>query len=373
MVSRPALERRLDRLPPGGVAVITAPAGSGKSVLVRQWVTHQPTRSVVWLQLDARHDDAVVLLRELFVAVEELGSVPADDLLDLLPVGGARLGAELVEAMIGSLEDIEQDLVVVLEDLHRITNPALVGDIGVVAQRLPPRVRLVVTSRWDPPWAVHGLRVGGRFVELRGADLAFGPVEGRALLTGVSGRDLSPDQVATLVHRTDGWAAGLQLAGISLQDADDVDELVASVSGSDRMIAEYLLEEVVDQQDPAVSQFLLQTSILEWLTPDLCDAVTGERSARDRLEELTRRSLFLITVDEAGERYRYHHLFSDLLRYRLRRDTPEQVNDLHASGGPMAARPRQPQRGGHAPLGVRRPRPGVPRHIDRRPRVVRTR
>ena len=144
----------------------------------------------------------------------------------------------------------------------------------------------------------------------------------------MSGQSLSADQVARLVDRTDGWAAGLQLAGISLQDADDLDRVIDTVTGTDRSIGEYLLEEVVDQQDPAVCRFLLHTAILEWFTPELCEAVSGEISARTMIEELERRSLFLVRLD-GEERYRYHHLFADLLRYRLRRDEPEQVGDLH--------------------------------------------
>lgn len=330
-VRRPTLERRLDRLAPAGIATVIAPAGSGKSVLVRQWASHQGPDRVVWMQLDARHDDAVVLLRELLGQLDEHASESLVGLLELLPVGGARLGPEVVEALLGSLEKLDHDVVLVLEDLHRIANPAVVEDLGALALRLPPRVRLVVTSRWDPPWSLHGLRMDGRLVELRGADLAFGPVEGHALLTLVSGREFSDEQAATLVARTDGWAAGLQLAAISLQDAVDVDQVVASVAGTDRAIAEYLIEEVVDQQDPIIGRFLLRTSILEWFTPELCDAVTGEGPARDRLEELDRRSLFLIPLDPATERYRYHHLFADLLRYRLRRDNAELVSGLHAS------------------------------------------
>ena len=183
---------------------------------------------------------------------------------------------------------------------------------------------MIVTSRWDPPWVLTPMRMDGRLVELRGQDLAFDVPNGQEMLNAVSGQSLSTDQVARLVDRTDGWAAGLQLAGISLQDADDPDRVIDTVTGSDRSIGEYLLEEVVDQQDPAVCRFLLRTAILEWFTPELCEAVSGESSARTMIEELERRSLFLVRLD-GEERYRYHHLFADLLRYRLRRDEPAQV------------------------------------------------
>lgn len=329
-VRRPRLERRLDRIPPGGLAVVAAPAGSGKSLLVRQWAGHRRPSGVVWMQLAAHHDDAVVLVSDLLAAMEEHAPAAPIGLRGLLPVGGARLGSELVDALIEALAQLDHEVVLVLEDLHLIANAAILEDLGDLVARLPPGVRAVATSRWDPPWTLHRMRVGGRLVELRAADLAFGLVDGHEMLTRVSGRDLSDEQVSMLVERTDGWAAGLQLAAISLQDADDIDLVVSSLAGTDRMIAEYLIEEVLDQQDPTLATFLLETSILDWFTPDLCVAVTGERSARDRLEELERRSLFLSPLDGKGERYRYHHLFADLLRYRLRRDAPELVDVLHA-------------------------------------------
>jgi LuxR family maltose regulon positive regulatory protein len=325
------LERRLDRVPRGGVAVVTAPAGSGKSVLVRQWASRQPRGTVGWLQLDARHDDAAALLRDITATLNTCARSASIDLREHLPVGGARLGLDLIDALVETLGRLDHDIVLVLEDLHRVDNAAVVEDLGVLAAGLPRQVRLVATSRWDLPWGLARLRVGGLLVELRSDDLAFGAGDGHELLTLVSGRALSDEQVALLVDRTDGWAAGLQLAGISLQDTDDIDRQVRSLAGSDRVIAEYLIEEVVDQQDPQLRQFLLRTSILEWFTPELCDTVTGDSSARDHIEELDRRSLFLIPLDPADERYRYHHLFADLLRYRLRRDHPGDLSRLHAA------------------------------------------
>src|SRR5690606_7207283 len=137
-------------------------------------------------------------------------------------------------------------IVLVFEDLHRLTNPAITSDLGTVALSLPPNVRMLVTSRWDPPWALTPLRLDARVVELRGRDLAFDVHAGREMLDVVSGRTLSDAQVVKLVERTAGWAAGLQLAGISLQEASDPDQVIDELTGNDRSIGEYLLEEVVD-------------------------------------------------------------------------------------------------------------------------------
>jgi LuxR family maltose regulon positive regulatory protein len=328
-VDRSSLIRRIDRMPGGGLGVVVAPAGSGKSVLVRQWASQQAPSSIAWLNLDARHDDAVVFLRELVAVLDACAPRSPGDLPKLLPVGGARLGPDLVEALLASFDQLPGEVTIVLEDLHRIGNAAIVEDLGSFVTRLPDQVRLVVTSRWDPPWAIHRIRVEGRLEELRGADLAFGSSDGRELLALVSGREVTEAQARSLVDRTDGWAAGLQLAAILLQDAPDPDRLVSSLSGTERVIAEYLVEEVIDQQEPGLRDFLLRTSVLEWFTPELCDAVTGESSARERIEELEHRSLFLVHLDAHAERYRYHHLFTDLLRYRARRDLPDQVHLMH--------------------------------------------
>ena len=329
-VRRASLIRRIDRTPPGGVALITAAAGSGKSVLVRQWAAEAAPNSTVLMQLEARHDDAVMLVRDLIRATEAVAPDEFGDLGDLVPVGGGMLGSTVIDALVERLARLECEIVVVFEDLHRISNGRVVSDLGAMASALPTRVRMVVTSRWDPPWPLTRLRLDGRLMEMRGQDLAFGLPDAREMLNAVSGRSLSDEQAQRLVKRTDGWAAGLQLAGISLQDANDPDEIIDAVTGSDRSIGEYLLEEVVDQQDPEVRQFLLRTSILEWFTPELCDAVAGMRTARSVLDELEGRSLFLVRL-EGVERFRYHHLFAELLRYRLLRDHPDEVDQLHRS------------------------------------------
>ena len=274
-VRRASLLRRIDRTPPGGVALITAAAGAGKSVLAQQWVAEADPGSVVWMELDTHHDDAVVFVHGLIEASAAVVPGKLTDLASLVPVGGGRLGPTLVEALLDRLADVDRDIVLVFEDLHRLTNPGIVSDLGAVGLALPPRLRMVVTSRWDPPWVLAPWRMSGRLVELRGHDLAFDVPTGREMLNAVSGRSLSDSQATRLVERTDGWAAGLQLAGISLQDADDPDRVIDEVTGNDRSIGEYLLEEVVDQQDPQVRRFLLRTAILEWFTPSSATQCSG--------------------------------------------------------------------------------------------------
>ena len=202
-------------------------------------------------------------------------------------------------------------------------------DLGDLVTRLPSTVRCVVSTRRDPPWTLRRLRLDGRLVELRGTDLAFQEGEARQLLAAVSERDLNDHDVEVLTERTDGWAVGLQLAGISLRHQPDVTAAITSFAGSDRLIAEFLLDEVLEQLEPDIRTFLLQTSVLDWLSVDLCDAVTGAGNARAMLAELEDRSLFVIPLDMSRTNFRYHHLFAELLRYQLKAEDASAARSLH--------------------------------------------
>ena len=214
--------------------------------------------------------------------------------------------------------------------------------------RLPRSTRCIVSTRRDPPWHLRQLRLDDRLLELRGADLAFDAHEARLLLDAVVGRDFTDHQVATLVDRTDGWAVGLQLAAISLRDEPDVEASIDTFAGTDRLVADYLLEEVIVQQDPDVQQFLLRTSVLDELTVELCDAVTGAGNARAMLDHLAKRSLFLIPLDRSGERFRYHHLFADVFATSSVSTDPIAARELH-QGRRLAYRPRPRGAGDPAP------------------------
>ncbi|MGB8384885.1 MAG: hypothetical protein WCG47_27225, partial [Dermatophilaceae bacterium] len=329
-VSRPDLERHLDLVAPGGLGLVIAAAGSGKSILLRQWAAGRADSRVVGLGLDAGHDDAAVLARDLVAAVRTGAPGVAASVVDLAGSGGSTLGTPFVEALLDELEGSTHDLVLVIEDLHALSNRAVLMDLGDLVTRLPSTVRCVVSTRRDPPWTLRRLRLDGRLVELRGTDLAFQEGEARQLLAAVSERDLNDHDVEVLTERTDGWAVGLQLAGISLRHQPDVTAAITSFAGSDRLIAEYLLEEVLEQLEPDIRTFLLHTSVLDWLSVDLCDAVTGAGNARAMLAELEDRSLFVIPLDLSRTNFRYHHLFAELLRYQLKAEDPTAARTLHA-------------------------------------------
>ena len=328
-VPRPRLERRLDRLGPGGVGLLVASAGAGKSVLVSQWAVARPELRIAVLALGPTDDDGVVMARDLVEAIRVVAPEIEPKIGDVVMTGGVALGQPFVDALLAELALLSEPLVLVLEDVHVLTNRALLDDLGEFASRLPETIRCILTTRRDPPWPVRHLRLDGRLIEVRGTDLALDADEARQLVLAVSGRDLTDREVASLLDRTDGWAAGLQLAAISLRDSPDTGAAIQLFTGSDRLIAEYLLEEVLDRQSPELRRFLLQTSVLDWLSVEVCDAVTRGDGSRALLDELEQRSLFVIPLDRSGERSRYQHLFRDLLRYQLRLEDPTAARELH--------------------------------------------
>jgi LuxR family maltose regulon positive regulatory protein len=211
------------------------------------------------------------------------------------------------------------------------------SSLGFLLEHRPPGLHLALTSRSDPPLGLARLRARGQLTELRAAELRFTPGEAAALLQQVAaapggaqpGAPLPDSVAAALAARTEGWAAGLQLAGLSLRGHSDVDGFVAAFTGSHRYVLDYLAEEVLERQPGQVREFLLETSMLERLSGELCDAVTGRPGSQALLEEAERAGLFVVPLDEVRGWWRYHHLFADLLRARLQAERPGRVRQLH--------------------------------------------
>lgn len=328
-VERPRLLGRLDRIPPGGIGLVIAPAGSGKSVLVDQWATSRPELRVATLVLTPAHEDAVLLATDLLSTLRAIHPKFALGLEGRVMSGGRALGAPFVDGLVEALAAQAPGTVLVLDDLQTVTSPTLAEDLQRLISTLPASARMVLATRWDPPLQMGRLRVGGRVVELRAEHLAFDEAESHTLVASLTGRMLPDRAVQRLVERTDGWAAGLQLAALSMVGSEDPERFVEQFAGSDRLVVEYLTEEVLDRQDEPTRSFLLATSVLPWLSAELCRAVTGRLDAADQLRLLAERSLFVVPLDRRDERFRYHHLFADLLRYELRSERPDDVATLH--------------------------------------------
>jgi ATP/maltotriose-dependent transcriptional regulator MalT len=332
LVARPRLLERLEEALARGLVLVCAPAGFGKTVLLADWA-RVGRRPVAWLSLDAGDNDPARFWRHVVTALDQARPGLAERLVPLLgppaPASFEGLVTALINQLAGQPDDGEALLV--LDDYHLVDTQPVHASLGFLLEHRPPSLRLVLASRADPPLSLPRLRARGQLAELRERDLRFTAEEAAALLRGAVGPDLPLPQesVAALAARTEGWVAGLQLAGLSLRGQPDVAGFVASFSGSHRYVLDFLAEEVLDRQPEPLPRFLLETSVLERLSGPLCDAVCGRSDSQQLLEQIERANLFLVPLDEVRGWWRYHHLFADLLRARLAQQQPERLPQLH--------------------------------------------
>ena len=333
VVSRPRLTGHLDEWLEQGLVLVCAPAGYGKTVLLANWVRRRQ-RPVAWLSLDEGDNDPSRFWRYTVAALDRVRPGIGERVGPLLgpPTPPSFVG--VVTALINELaaQTGDDEAVLVLDDYHVIGSQPVHASLEFLLEHRPPGLRLVLASRADPPLGLARLRVREQLAELRAAELRFTAEEAAALLRQlVAGADASlPDaDVAALTARTEGWAAGLQLAGLSLRGQPDVAGFVADFTGSHRYVLDFLAEEVLECQPAEVRTFLLETSVLERLSGSLSDAVTGRSGGQELLEQVERAGLFLVPLDEVRGWWRFHHLFADLLRARLLEEQPAQVAQLH--------------------------------------------
>jgi LuxR family transcriptional regulator, maltose regulon positive regulatory protein len=303
--------------------LVCAPAGFGKTALLADWASRRRQR-LGWLSLDGADNDPARFWRHVAAALDQVRPGIAEQLAALLGPPPPPSFEPLVAALINQLAAGPEQVALVLDDYHLLESPAVHASVQFLLEHRPRSLALLVASRADPPLPLARLRARGQLVELRAADLRFTPEEAAALLAA-TGPELAADSVAALTERTEGWVAGLQLAGLSLQGHPDPDRLVASFSGSHRYVLDFLAEEVLDRQPDDVRAFLLETSVLE----RLCDAVCGRGDSQQLLERIERANLFLVPLDQVRGWWRYHQLFADLLRARLRQQQPGRVAELH--------------------------------------------
>ena len=329
-VARPRLVETLDQGLARRLILVCGPAGFGKTALLADW-TRRGKRPVAWVSLDAGDNDPARFWRHVVAALDRACPGIGERADPLLGPPAPSSFDGLVSALINELAARPDDpqVLLVLDDYHLIDTRLVHSPLEFLLEHLPPRVHLVLVGRSDPPLPLARLRASGQLAELRADDLRFTAEEAAALLREAVGADLPSSAVAALAARTEGWAAGLQLAGLSLRGQADVTGFVAAFSGSHRYIMDYLAEEVLAGQKEQVREFLLETSVLERLSGSLCDAVTGRTDGQAMLEQVERAGLFLMPLDDVREWWRYHHLFADLLRARLHRQQPGRVPQLH--------------------------------------------
>src|SRR6266566_2954151 len=329
-VPRPRLAAALDEGLARQLVLVCAPAGSGKTVLLADWAGRDG-RLVAWLSLDAADNDPARFWRHVVAALDRVRPGIAERAGSLLGPPAPPSFEGLVTALVNELaaQPAGDEVLLVVDDYHLIEAQPVHASLEFLVEHLPPGLDLVVASRADPPLPLPRLRAGGRLAELRAADLRFTAEEAAALLREATGAELPGEAVAALAARTEGWAAGLQLAALSLRGQADPAGFVAAFSGSHRYVLDYLTEEVLERQGEQLRGFLLETSVLDRLSGALCDAVTGRTDGQAMLEQVERAGLFLVPLDEVRGWWRYHHLFADLLQARLQQERPGRVPALH--------------------------------------------
>jgi LuxR family maltose regulon positive regulatory protein len=325
---RPRLLERLEEAASRELLLVSAPAGFGKSTLLAEWA-RGGGRLVAWVSLDADDNDPARLWRYLVAAVEQLHPGLEERALPLLHAPDQPALEALVTAVVNELAAAQRELSIVLDDYHVIESRPIHDSLALLLERLPPGVHVAIAGRGDPPLPLARMRARGQLAEVRAEDLRFTPDEAVSLMRESWGLDLPEASVLELGDRTEGWVTGLQLAALTLRRGVDPAGLIKGFSGGHRYVLDYLTGEVLERQPDDVRRFLLDTSILERLSGPLCDAVTGRCDGQRMLEDLERANLFLVALDEERRWYRYHRLFADLLRVRLRTENAERPPGLH--------------------------------------------
>lgn len=310
------------------LTLVSAPAGFGKTTLLSNWRASPEGRAclVAWLSLDPGDNDPARFWAYVLAAFRTQPGLAAA-LPEELDAGAPP--DLLLAPLINGLEAAAAPVVLVLEDYHAIESPAVHAAVSFLVEQMPQALRLVVLTRSDPPWPMARLRAHGRLSELRAADLRFTPDEVAEFLIRASSPLLQAADIATLARCTEGWAAALQMAAISLAGHPDPHGFVAAFSGENRYITDYLMEEVLARQTEPVRRFLLHTAVLDRLSAPLCAAVTGCPDSRALLDQIERANLFLVPLDPARQWFRFHHLFADLLRSYLQQTEPDLLPVLH--------------------------------------------
>ncbi len=364
LVPRPRLLERLDRGLHSGhkLALVSAPAGFGKTTLVVNWLGHLPKIQIAWLSLDQDDNDPARFLIYLISALQTIDGALGAGILAALqspqPPGAEAALASLVNQLAGAPGHLAQAaptqqpaettrMILVLDDYHLITTRPVHETLTFLLDNLPRNLFLVMTTRSDPPLPLARLRGRDLLSEVREADLRFTREEAGYFLQQIRGLELSAGDLSNLNARTEGWIAGLQMAAVSIQshrratkDAGFISDFIADFSGSNRYILDYLVEEVLQGQPQDIRAFLLHTAVLDRLTAGLCDAVVGDNApgtsttagraaAQDTLEYLEKANLFIIPLDDRRRWFRYHHLFADLLRNQLDKQLPGLRPNLH--------------------------------------------
>jgi LuxR family transcriptional regulator, maltose regulon positive regulatory protein len=329
LLPRASLQSLLQAGLQGKLCLVEAPPGFGKTTLLSQWRAAAGGGRVAWVSLDEGDNDPTRFWGYVVEALRSVEPGVGGSALAALGRPSADLYRAVLPGLLNDLHAVGSPLVLVLDDYHLITNPTCHQTLTFFLDLLPAGVHVALSGRTDPPLPLARMRARGELAEIRVADLQFTDEEAIALLNTSMGLQLATEDVERLAERTEGWAAGLYLAGLSLRGREDARAFIASFHGDNRHVADYLAAEVLERQSEEIRRFLLRTSILERLSGPLCDAVLEAEGSAGLLGELERSNLFLVPLDDRREWYRYHHLFAQLLRLELAGREPALLATLH--------------------------------------------
>src|SRR5262249_43227921 len=316
------------------LTLVAAPPGFGKTTLLAEWAASAEATGVAWLSVDDNDNDPARFLAYMVATLRRAEPELASRAEASLRGAGADLFDVVLPLLLNGLAGLDRELVLVIDDYHLITNPQIHEALAYLIERSPINFRLVLATREDPPLPLGRLRARGELAEVRAALLRFSGDGATAFLIEALGLELSPEDVARLQARTEGWPAALYLAALSLRGRPDASVLIERFAGDDRYLVDYLTAEVLARQPPELRLFLLRTSILTRLSGPLCDAVADRDDSAALLAALESSNLLLVPLDTKREWYRYHHLFGDLLRHELLATERDALPGLHrrASG-----------------------------------------
>jgi LuxR family maltose regulon positive regulatory protein len=330
-LARPKLVSLLEDDSDRRLTLVCAPAGYGKSTLIAQWL-ERATKPSAWVSLEASDNNPRSFFSLIVAAIQSIDRGLACGTEAILSSQGSIDAESVVHLLLGEISETTRPFALVLDDFHAIESSELHSSVDLILQHLPNSMQLVLISRSEPPLQLARLRANGEVVQLGHRDLAFTNAETLRFFQDSLNLDLTPSEIGLLYQRTEGWVAGLYLAGFALrgQPRDRIQRYVEDFVGHAHVSDRYLWEEVLQNQPESVRQFLLRTSILDRLSSSLCDAVTGSDDSDGIIRQCERENLFILPLDEYGTWHRFHHLFAENLRERLTQSSTDvEIQGLH--------------------------------------------
>jgi len=320
LVKRVALFDKLNEAINYKLILVTAPAGFGKSTLISSWLNFNVKNKyfTAWISFDERDSDPMVFWKYILYAIDKIKGGIVESSLSTLNSFQFKYGfdIEILAVIINDLCNLEKDLFIVMDDLYLIRNTDIYEELKFFIRNMPSNVHIIVLSRVVPEIGIGKLRAADSMIQLSQEDLSFTKEETKIFFKEVMSVDVSNNILNILEKRTEGWAAGLQMAALSLKNNNNEQNIIKNFKGDHRYVLDYLMEEVFTLLDKETKEFLMKTSILDEMNCDLCNKVVNIKNSQDFLEKLDNENLFMIPLDENKEWYRYHHLFKDFLRNR---------------------------------------------------------